>query len=243
MVVSNMTLNAQSESLSNQFTKEYVLEDSLLVIDSFSVVPGSVTIDSQKGEISADNYYIKNNKIVFKSHIINELNINKVKITYRVLNQNLEHKYQNLDSTIMESPVDRIVYIGHDHSPYANKKNNRRLIQSSGLNYDGSFTRGFSVGNSQSLVLNSNFNLQMSGDLGDGMTIEAAISDDNLPIQADGNTQLLQEFDQVYMRINKNNTSIIAGDYEAGRPNSYFMNYFKKLKGHRTARRGIYHYF
>lgn len=230
ITATNMGLFAQQESLSNQYTKEFQLIDSVLTLDSLSIVPGSVNVDSDIGKISEVDYVVQNNNIIFKDHIVNDLNIDKVVITYRVLGLNFEESYNNLDSSIMESPVDRIVYIGHDLSPYDNKST-RRLIQSDGLSYDGSFTRGFSLGNSQSLVLNSNFNLQMSGDLGDGMTIEAAISDDNLPIQADGNTQLLQEFDQVYMRINKNKTSIIAGDYETGRPNSYFMNYFKKLKG------------
>ena len=231
MLATNISVYAQSESLSNLNTKEYQLKDSLIILDSLSVVPGSVVVISRGDLISKENYTLQNNALIFKSHIISELNINEIVITYRTFDQNLERNFSNLDSSIMEGPLDRIVYIGHDYSPYDNQRNSQRLIQSEGLNYDGSFTRGFSVGNSQSLVLNSNFNLQMSGDLGDGMTIEAAISDDNLPIQADGNTQLLQEFDKVFMRINKNNTSIIAGDYEAGRPRSYFMNYFKKLKG------------
>ena len=227
----NIQLFSQSKGLSNQFTKEYNLQDSSIIIDSLSIVPGSVNVVADGVEILKENYYIQNNNLIFKEHIINELNNKNVLITYRILQLDLEKTYQNLDSSLMESPVDRIVYIGHDYEPYSSNTNKSRLFQSDELNYDGSFTRGFSVGNSQSLVLNSNFNLQMSGDLGDGMSIEAAISDDNLPIQADGNTQLLQEFDKVFMRINKNNTSIIAGDYESGRPKSYFMNYFKKLKG------------
>ena len=33
------------------------------------------------------------------------------------------------------------------------------------------------------------------------------------------------------MEVKKGNTTIIAGDYELSRPNSYFINYYKKLKG------------
>lgn len=227
----NIQIFGQSKSLSNQFTKQYQLQDSTIVIDSLSIAPGSVIVVVDGVEITNDKYYIQGNTLIFKSHIISKLNSKVILITYRTLQINLDKIYQNLDSSIMESPIDRIVYIGHDYSPYNNEKGKTSLFQSDELSYDGSFTRGFSVGNSQSLVLNSNFNLQMSGDLGDGMSIEAAISDDNLPIQADGNTQLLQEFDKVFMRINKNNTSIVAGDYESGKPKSYFMNYFKKLKG------------
>jgi len=71
----------------------------------------------------------------------------------------------------------------------------------------------------------------MTGDLGNNLFIRAAISDDNIPIQPEGNTQVLQEFDKVFIEIEKDRTKLIAGDYELGRPNSYFMNYYKKLKG------------
>ena len=232
ILASNLSLKAQSKSLANQQSKEFIiLQDSTFILDSLSIVPGSIIVSVSGEKLSKESYYIQNNTLIFKQHTINELNKKKVYISYRTFSENFEKSYQKLDSKIMESVIDRIVYIGHDYDPYTRENSKSKLFQSEDLNYDGSFTRGFSVGNSQSLVLNSNFNLQMSGDLGDGMTIEAAISDDNLPIQAEGNTQLLQEFDKVFMRINKNNTSIIAGDYEAGRPNSYFMNYFKKLKG------------
>jgi hypothetical protein len=100
-----------------------------------------------------------------------------------------------------------------------------------GLDYRGSFSRGFSVGNSQSLVLNSNFDMQLKGDLGGGMQIVAAISDENLPIQAAGNTQQLQEFDKIFIRVSKGKSGITAGDYELSSPKGYFMKYYKKLEG------------
>ena len=80
-------------------------------------------------------------------------------------------------------------------------------------------------------MLNSNFDLQLLGDLGNGLQVAAAISDDNIPIQPEGNTQVLQEFDRVFIEVSKNDQSIIAGDYILNRPNSYFLNYLKKIKG------------
>ncbi|HKK74667.1 MAG TPA: hypothetical protein VJ953_06325 [Saprospiraceae bacterium] len=99
------------------------------------------------------------------------------------------------------------------------------------LDYSGSFTRGFSFGNRQDLVLNSNFNLQMSGELGDGVQVRAAITDENIPLQAEGNTQQLQEFDQVFIELSKEAHRLKAGDYEISSGNSYFSRYFKKLQG------------
>ena len=55
--------------------------------------------------------------------------------------------------------------------------------------------------------------------------------DNNIPIQPQGNTQQLQDFDKIFIQIKKGKTALTAGDYELRRPNSYFMNYYKKLQG------------
>lgn len=138
----------------------------------------------------------------------------------------------NLQTSFDTSKLDLDDY--HDDVVYnldeiQNKKNN--LLDNKDLVYNGSFSRGFSVGNSQSLVLNSNFDMQMSGDIGNGIKVLAAIADDNIPIQPEGNTQVLQEFDKVFIEVSKDATRVLAGDFELRRPDSYFMNFQKKLKG------------
>ncbi|HZV69180.1 MAG TPA: hypothetical protein VFG10_06530 [Saprospiraceae bacterium] len=105
------------------------------------------------------------------------------------------------------------------------------LLPSSGLEYDGALTRGFSLGNNQSLVFDSELNLQLNGNIGDGYQIRAAITDQNLPIQPDGTTRQIQEFDKVFIEINKDQHSILAGDFNALQPEGYFMRYNRKLKG------------
>ena len=108
-----------------------------------------------------------------------------------------------------------------------------QLFDFGSLNYSGSFTRGITFGNNQDLVVNSGFNLQLAGELPDGVEVLASITDNNIPIQPDGNTQQLQEFDKIYIQLKKNRTKLLAGDFELKRPESYFLNYYKKLQGAR----------
>lgn len=197
-----------------------------LIKDSLSILPSSVIIEYQNIRLPSNEYTIIDNEIIGQFSLCEKFD--SLRISYRTFDFRFGEVLSHLDTTQMAKKD--IVYIGYDYSPFQNR-NNQALISGKGLDYNGSFTRGFSVGNSQSLVLNSNFNLQLAGDLGNGLKIVAAISDDNIPIQPEGNTQSLQEFDQVYIRLTKDKTSVVAGDYQQQSRNSYFMKYFKKLKG------------
>lgn len=73
-----------------------------------------------------------------------------------------------------------------------------------GLDYNGTFARGISFGNRQNLVLNSRFNMQMNGVIGDGIEVQAALSDENIPIQPEGNTQQLSDISSwVFIQLKK----------------------------------------
>lgn len=100
------------------------------------------------------------------------------------------------------------------------------------LNTSGNISRGIGFGNAQDIVVNSNLNLRINGLLPNGVEVLAAISDENNPIQPEGNTQQIQDFDQVYITLKKDSTSLTVGDFLMQRPNeSYFVNYYKKSRG------------
>ena len=101
-----------------------------------------------------------------------------------------------------------------------------------GLDKNGSISRGVTVGNRQDLVLNSSLDLQLSGRLNENTYLRASITDDNVPIQADGYTQQLQEFDRAYIELENDQLGkIVAGDYEISAERFRFMPFYKKLSG------------
>ena len=96
---------------------------------------------------------------------------------------------------------------------------------------EGSLTRGFTMGTNNDLGMSSRLNLQLSGKLNATTSIMGVISDENIPIQADGTTQRLQEFDRIYLKVFSDAYSLSVGDILLEKPTGYFLNPNKKLKG------------
>lgn len=99
------------------------------------------------------------------------------------------------------------------------------------LNYRGSISRSILAGNNQDLSLNSALNLQFSGKIDDETEIAAVVTDNNIPIQPEGSTRQVQEFDKIYIQVKRKHSALLAGDYEISSPEGYFMKYYKKLRG------------
>lgn len=117
-----------------------------------------------------------------------------------------------------------MVYVPNEVAP-------DKLIDFGSLDYNGNFSRGLSFGSNQSVILNSAFNLQLQGMLAKDLEVTAAITDNNIPIQPEGNTQQIQEFDKIFIQLRKGNHTVIVGDFDMISPPDYFLKYSKKAQG------------
>lgn len=101
-----------------------------------------------------------------------------------------------------------------------------------GISRSGSITRGVSVGNNQNVYVNSSLDLQLSGEISEGVEIKAALNDRNLPIQPEGTSSQIQEFDNVYVEIASKNSKLMLGDFLiSSNEHDYFFKTYKKAQG------------
>jgi len=95
----------------------------------------------------------------------------------------------------------------------------------------GSISRGITVGNNQNSVLNSELDLQISGDLSEKVSIKASIQDSNIPLQNNGYSQQIDEFDQIFIEIASDNWRIRGGDIDLIQNETFFGNFEKRIQG------------
>ncbi len=99
------------------------------------------------------------------------------------------------------------------------------------LQKSGSIVRGFTIGSNQDLTLNSGFRMQLSGKLTNDVDVTAALTDESSPIQPEGNTKTLQEFDKVFVTIKSPHIAGTLGDFEMSERGTEFGIINRKLQG------------
>jgi len=108
---------------------------------------------------------------------------------------------------------------------------NMESIFGTELNKSGYIGRGFTVGSDRDLNINSGFRLQLSGKLSDDINIVGALTDENTPIQPEGNTRTIQELDKVFIKISSRDLAATLGDFNLSYSDTEFGRYNRKLSG------------
>jgi hypothetical protein len=226
ILLSFIGVKGNAQAFNPRQVKLYKIFSDTLVLDSLSLVPGSISFKTYPlGDSSRTpeiNY--KFHALIFKGK-----KPDSIQVSYKRFPYNFEHLFFHKDANDLYTDLTR------RQNPFTinyNKKTTDNLFQSDGLNKNGNISRGISFGNNQDVVVNSNLNLQVSGKLTPEIDLVMAATDNNIPFQADGTTAQLQEFDKVYIQLSNYNTKMIVGDYQLSRPqNSYFMNFYKRAQG------------
>jgi hypothetical protein len=215
-----------AQDIINIRQQKFTVISDTIIIDSLSIIPKSELIFLNNKLLNNSNYDIDYSKGLFISKE-NFLKGETLSITYRVFPFSFEKSFEHKKSTAIDNQGESL----KNPFMYEYTAENEDIFYLNGLNKSGSISRGVMFGNNQDLSVNSSLNLQLSGKLSDNISLLASISDDNIPIQAEGNTQQLQEFDRVFIQLFSDSWKLTAGDFYLQRPKSYFMNFNKKAKG------------
>ncbi|MGB1039252.1 MAG: hypothetical protein ACPGVD_00090 [Flavobacteriales bacterium] len=222
--VLTLVLIVSANAWSQKVTKNIVLDSSFYQLDSLSIVPNSFKIFIGKTAVS-DSLFTLN----YSSSTLEwkgELPVN-LQVEYLLFSIDFSKVYSNKDTALIQPEIN----YSNPFKSSGNQKQELDLFGLDNLNKSGSISRGISVGNAQNLGVNSNFNLQLSGKIGGNIEVLASVTDDNVPIQPDGNTQQLQDFDNVFIQLSENRWKLIAGDYVKESMESHYLRYRKKNQG------------
>ncbi len=127
------------------------------------------------------------------------------------------------------------IYLPNEPSGAAAESPSPSRTEMSQGSYDflksGTLYRGVNLGSGSGLSLKSGLNLELQGKIAEDVTIIGALTDKNIPIQPEGNTQTLNEIDKVFIRVNMPREQFTFGDYELSLPESELGRYQRKLQG------------
>lgn len=190
-----------------------ILDTLTLRIDTLSIDPSSF----QAPGLSPSQYefdpiiatiYLKDSSLLGSTQVFQ----------YKTYSCDFSKPLSHKSLSLIENPTSFYIVSPDDLSIYPEEVSDHQMVSS------GSISRGVSVGNSQDLVLNSSLNLQLYGYLTEDLQIQAVISDKNVPIQPDGNTQSINNFNNVYIKLlYKDVAQISAGDIELPEAGSGFL--------------------
>lgn len=198
-----------------------------------NVIPNSIKVASTH-QIFNENFYVFDgikSSIIFNDNELTNYS-DTIFVFYKVYPNLFQEKYQKRKIIYYQNPMES----DSNSIPIIIPKNpiSPESIFGKNIVKSGSITRGFSVGTTKDFSLNSGLNLSLSGKLSEDIEIIAALTDENTPIQPDGNTETLEELDKVFIQVKHKNVIGTFGDIDYKIRNGEFGKLQRKLKGLKT---------
>jgi hypothetical protein len=221
-----ITVESQTQTVVDTFS---INQNNFYKISSINIIPFSEKIKVGNEFISNDNYDFSYETGVLK--FFNQFEISppdKIIISYETIRLKLTSEYQRRSLVIKydDKLADTIRVLKKPNQVLSTESIFGKNIQKS-----GALVRGFTVGTNSDFTLNSGLRLQLSGKLSDDIELVAALTDENTPIQAEGNTETLEELDKVFIEIKHKNAVGTFGDFELTDKQSEFSQLTRKLQG------------
>jgi len=216
----------QSQIISTDFRKRtFNVKKDTIQIDSVAINPQKFKVlDSLKNTIPALEYQIDFSNAVL---IINAKKYPKITVEYFRIPDFITKIYSPFDERlILQSNTNQ----GQLYSLTTNKKA-ADLKLFDGLQTRGFISRGITSGNNQNAVTNSALDLEISGKLSQNVTLRANIFDTNIPIQDNGVSQNLTDFDRIFIEMFTDKWRVKAGDLSLKNTETYFLPFQKQVSG------------
>ncbi|WP_258848547.1 hypothetical protein [Polaribacter sp. WD7] len=219
----------QSQTISKDFRlRKIEVKKDTIQLDSVAINSQKFTLkDAQLQLISKTEYQVDFSNATL---IIDAKKYPKITVEYFRLPDFVTKVYTPFDEKLI---LPNETNTGTLYSLTTNKKaSDIKLFD--GLETRGFITRGLTSGNNQNAVTNSALDLEISGKLSNKVTLRANIFDTNIPIQQNGYSQNLTDFDRVFIELFSDNWQIRAGDISLQNKESYFMPISKQIAGLRV---------
>lgn len=222
------------QAIEAQTTQSKVLEINSLKSDSVYyigewVLESSIKVSSDSLVISKQNWIYDPilGTLIFRNNAyvdtLNSVRIEFQEYPYRLRRFYNDKAIQPLDTSLLNRKGD--VLSRFDFSQQ-DERNNESDIQQR-----GSLSRGIIVGTNQDFALESGLDFELSGQLTDDVSINAVLTDRSIPIQPDGTTQNLKEFDRVFIQVQAPYSKLEMGDVDISLEKSAFAKLNRRLQG------------
>ncbi|MEX0723522.1 MAG: hypothetical protein WD053_06585 [Gracilimonas sp.] len=200
---------------SSYYLGDWVLSNSIIVVSERDTLSSnSWTFDSETGTISFDASLFQENHP--------EATVYFERYPFNFPRSFQPRKPIEIDPSLLQDP-DSLMGISFNTEQQAFGESN--------LQQSGSLSRGIIVGSNQDFSLESGLNFELNGALTDNININASLTDQSIPIQPDGTTQNLREFDKVFIQVQAPNASLEMGDVDVSLEQSTFARINRRLQG------------
>ena len=216
---------AQAQITNTDFRKKILeVKQDTIQLDSVPLNSQSFKIfNAAKKPLSKTDYNIDFSKAIL---IVDAKKFKSLFVEYYRLPSFLSKVYTPFDKKLIIKNTNQ----GKLYSLTTNKKpSDINLFE--GLETRGFITRGLTSGNNQNAVTNSALDLEISGKLSKNVSLRANIFDTNIPIQENGYSQNLTDFDRVFIEMYAKNWRVKAGDLSLKNSETFFFPFIKQVAG------------